>query len=87
MTLNKLDPNQLPLIIRNFKEYVQRKDDIEQSLVDAVIITNFNPEMREGNNLRLVAFDFSLNNDKAIKEFSSSAIKNMKNLKEKPKTE
>ena len=69
---------------------MQRKDDIEQSLVDAVIITNFNPEMlgdAKNNSVRLVAFDFSLNNNNAIKDFSSSALKNIKNLKDKPKTE
>ena len=41
-------------------------------MIDAVILTNFNNEK-----IRLVAFDFSLNCDHAIKDFSSFAMNNL----------
>jgi hypothetical protein len=59
-------------MIANFTTYVQRKDDKEQSLIDAVILSNFNSDT-----IRLIAFDFSLNCDHAIQEFSSHALDNM----------
>jgi len=59
-------------MIANFTTYVQRKDDKEQSLIDAVILSNFNSDT-----IRLIAFDFSLNCDHAIQDFSSHALDNM----------
>jgi hypothetical protein len=59
-------------MIANFTTYVQRKDDKEQSLIDAVILSNFNSDT-----IRLIAFDFSLNCDHAIQDFSSHALYNM----------
>lgn len=52
-----------------------RKDDVEQSLVDAVILTNFNTQ-----GIRLIAFDFSLNHAHAIKDFKASSLQHIKNL-------
>jgi hypothetical protein len=49
-------PEDLPSIVSRFKRYVQSKDELEQSLVDAVILTNFN-----SGDMRLISFDFSLN--------------------------
>jgi hypothetical protein len=62
-------------MIANFTTYVQRKDDKEQSLIDAVILSNFNSDT-----IRLIAFDFSLNCDHAIQDFSSHALDNMNNI-------
>ena len=70
MTLENVDALLLPQIIANFKEYIQSKDDIEQSLVDAVILTNFNvqPDERNRKGIKLIGFDFSLNSQQAIKD-------------------
>jgi hypothetical protein len=71
-------------MIVNFTTYVQRKDDKEQSLIDAVILSNFNSDT-----IRLTAFDFSLNCDNAIQDFSSFALANMTAIEgeEQPKIE
>ena len=57
-------------------------------MVDAVILTNFNVVAGESKRkgIKLIAFDFSLNCSPAIKDFSTSALKEVKNLKSKPST-
>ena len=54
---------------------MQSKDDVEQSLVDAVIITNFNSQA-----IKLIAFDFSLNCARAIDDFRSTSTRDLKNI-------
>lgn len=76
MTLENVDASVLPKIIANFKEYVLKKDDVEQSLVDAVILTNFNmPENEIGSKgIKVIAFDFSLNSVNAINDLKGGAF-------------
>ena len=46
-------------IARNFKEYVDAKDEKQQSLVDALIISNLNST--DSSSYTLSSFDFNLN--------------------------
>jgi hypothetical protein len=50
-------------------------DDVELSLVDAVLITNFNSQ-----SIQLIAFDFSLNCEKAINDFKESSTRNLQDI-------
>ena len=59
---------ELPQLIASFKAYVQAKDDVEQSLVDAVIVTN------QGGSLKVTAFDFSLNSQQAVKDLQGEVL-------------
>lgn len=65
-------------IARNFKEYVDAKDEKQQSTVDALIISNLNST---GSNLfTLSSFDFNLNSQKDIKDVQTYITKNVKSL-------
>lgn len=55
---------------------------MEQSLVDAVILTNFNvPESESGKKgIRVVAFDFSLNSMNAMIDLKNEAFSGLNDL-------
>jgi hypothetical protein len=71
------DSKSIHQIARNFKEYVDAKDEKQQSLVDAVIISNLNQGSKQ---ILISSFDFNLNSASSIKDLSSSITKNLKNI-------
>ena len=75
-TLKLTDASELPQIIINFKEYVQTKEDKEQSLVDGIIISSLNTP----GCITVRAFDFSLNHTESIADFQSQVIKGVSGI-------
>ena len=65
-------------VVRNFKEYVESKDEKQQGLVDAVLISNLNSQ---GNHIQVTSFDFNLNSQTSIKEIQSYLTKKIKSNK------
>lgn len=52
------DYKELYKIAKNFQHYVEVKDEKQQSLVDALIISNLNMSNKEAT---ITSFDFNLN--------------------------
>eukprot|EP00347_Sterkiella_histriomuscorum_P003082 403365660 len=71
------DSAEISKIARNFKDYVEMKDEKQQSVVDAVIISNLNSTDKT---ISLKSFDFNLNSQSSIKDIQSFATKDIKSI-------
>jgi len=61
-------------IVKNFKEYVDQKDEKQQNLVDAVVISNLNSP---DGSITLSAFDFGLNSAASVKDVAAALAKKL----------
>lgn len=55
----------------NFKQYVETKDEKQQGLVDALILTNYD---QEPGTVKVTSFDFNLSSESSIKEIEKFLV-------------
>ena len=72
------DSSEIHTIAKNFKDYVDMKDEKQQSLVDAVIISNLNST--DKSSISLSSFDFNLTSGSSIKDIEKYLSKDLKSI-------